>query len=343
MSIHAGQQLRLHVLCGDLAKPNFGRHNPCCACVYVCSRDDECVLAALPGKQYNQLVASLRQGGVILHSGAWVNMVLPYSALRAVNVGGTLEILKLAVRSGCAVMYMSSVGAIGVANKKDNEWQCLSAAEIARKGGGYAQSKAVAERLFFAATEQFPQHVRGAVFRPSAICGHTRTGFSNVHDLTNLLLSAIVDAGCYPLPADLYMRWIPVDFVSAAMLTIADMPQPAKPAVYHLCGRGPPLSDVLAVLEQRGHVLAPVTFKEWCSALDAKVTNKSPAYPVLDALKQMDFHDTEEQAASVGVTRTRAALQRQGVPWPAVDSGMIVRYIERLEEDGVIAKPSAAH
>ena len=56
----------------------------------------------------------------IVHNGAWVNHALPYSVLKKANVGGTLEVIRLAAEirrfrgTPSVVHYVSSVSALPV-------------------------------------------------------------------------------------------------------------------------------------------------------------------------------------------------------------------------------------
>ncbi len=75
---------RLRVLRGDLAAAQLG----------------------LTDAQHQELTGSIAH---VFHSGACVNMTLPYRALRAANVEGTVEVIRMSVRAGARLHYISSV------------------------------------------------------------------------------------------------------------------------------------------------------------------------------------------------------------------------------------------
>ncbi|KAH3705830.1 hypothetical protein Pelo_19622 [Pelomyxa schiedti] len=78
---------------------------------------------------------------------------------------------------------------------------------------GYAQSKAVAERLVLEAfrTGKVPSvHV----YRPCAISGHMVTGYGNTNDFTNLLILACIACKAAFQNPEVPIHWIPVDEVA---------------------------------------------------------------------------------------------------------------------------------
>lgn len=86
--VQLGDGVDLRVLCGDLARPALG----------------------LSQAAHTELVASVAD---VYHSGARVNMALPYSALRAANVTGTVHALRIAAMAHARFHFVSSVGALG--------------------------------------------------------------------------------------------------------------------------------------------------------------------------------------------------------------------------------------
>jgi len=163
---------------------------------------------------------------VIVHSGSRVNHALPYGALRAANVGGTRAAIALALR--CALKprlhFVSSVAALPVGKASDDEGPAsatvapLSSGQMAQRDG-YGQTKAVGERLMCDAAARFG--LLASVHRPSVVCGSTRTGYSNVHDLENHLIRAAVLVRGIVAPSSYGFGWVPVDVVAEAVAAIA--------------------------------------------------------------------------------------------------------------------------
>jgi thioester reductase-like protein len=105
-------QSRVFYLHGDLTLPHLG----------------------LDEHQYSMLVSKIRS---IYHCGAAVNFIKPYNELRAANVLGTVELIKLSYLANCRINYISTLSVL------DRNTQ-----------SGYVQSKQVAESLLEQASEK---------------------------------------------------------------------------------------------------------------------------------------------------------------------------------------------
>jgi hypothetical protein len=105
-------QFRVFYLYGDLSLPRLG----------------------LDEHQYSMLVSKIRS---IYHCGSAVNFIKSYNELRAVNVLGTIELIKLSYLANCRINYIST---LSVLDRNDQS--------------GYVQSKQVAECLLEQASEK---------------------------------------------------------------------------------------------------------------------------------------------------------------------------------------------
>src|SRR5205823_2713406 len=116
----------------------------------------------------------------IYHSGAMVNFIYPYSALKKANVDGTREVLRLACTSKAkAVHHFSAVDIFLSSRKKDYviwEQDSLYSDVVAH---GYIQSKWVGERLVAIARDR---GLNAMIYRPWTIMGHSTTGAAHVND-----------------------------------------------------------------------------------------------------------------------------------------------------------------
>ncbi|HEV7517999.1 MAG TPA: amino acid adenylation domain-containing protein, partial [Thermoanaerobaculia bacterium] len=98
--------------------------------------------------------ALARQIGAILHCGATVNFTSPYAVSKAANVGGTIEVLRLAARAGGVPVH--AVSTVGVYSVPDRAYTESTPIDDQRHSivNGYAASKWVAEKLLMAARER---------------------------------------------------------------------------------------------------------------------------------------------------------------------------------------------
>ena len=164
---------RLRVVAGDLARPRLG----------------------LPAAEFDALA---EQADSIYHCGAWVNFVRPYRALKAANVLGTQEILRLAATSRLKpVHHVSTLAVLAGAMRPD-------VAIIAENDPlppaighdtAYSQSKWVAEGLVELARSR---GVPVSVYRAGGVLADSRSGASNRDDYVTKVIQGCVQLGLAP-------------------------------------------------------------------------------------------------------------------------------------------------
>ncbi|MEI8251136.1 MAG: thioester reductase domain-containing protein [Synechococcus sp. ELA057] len=236
---------------------------------------------ALPGLGLDPTARGglLQRLGGILHNGAQLSYVAPYGQLRAANVGGTLEVLRLAAEAGVPLEFISSTSVYEAAAYRGRELDESSDLE-AWQGIhlGYSQTKWVSERLVWqAARSGLPVRL----YRPPLIAGHSRTGAWHEQDFLHRLVRGCLALGLAPeLPMELDL--VPVDYVTAAIGALAWTPlEPGRPGpdVLHLHHPHPVLwSAFLDGMIRRGAPLRPVPLPLWLEALAAAPSN--PLYPL---------------------------------------------------------------
>lgn len=336
---------RVKVLQGNVSAPRFG----------------------LTADQWNEVVGGV---GLVIHSAAKVDMLLPYSCLKAANVTAVLTATTLAISAGSRFMFVSSVGALhpegtgagtsvplaaagGAGASEGAEktstapltvagdgWRRLSGQMLERKSG-YGATKAVAEALVVAASSATGLDVQ--IVRPSAICAASGTGYANSRDATNLLLAVIVATGLAPAKSTLPMRWIPADFVASATVRLAFAPMPSSSiAAYNLLGDGPLLQSAVAVLRTQGFTITDTTVSLWRAAVPGAIPDKHPARPLLPAFLSMNLGADVAVDVDLPIQGAEAALAAIGIAWPAPVSGAaIAKQVAWLHEHGFFA-PAAA-
>ncbi|MFI6323040.1 amino acid adenylation domain-containing protein [Nonomuraea sp. NPDC050556] len=185
---------RVRVVVGDLGEPRLG----------------------LSERLWDELAERV---DVIFHNGALVNFLFPYSKLKAPNVEGTVEILRLASTTTVkAVHYVSSIDSFlntGI-RRPFLEDPPLSPAEVP---DGYPRSKYVAEQRVIAARER---GIPACVYRTGMIIGHTVSG-ATAPDYMLLQIKGMLIFGVVPAAEGL-VDAIPVDFAAQAIATIASRP-----------------------------------------------------------------------------------------------------------------------
>lgn len=184
---------RISVVCGDLSRERFG----------------------LPRRTWDRLTA---ETSAVYHSAARVDVVLPYRALRATNVGGAFEVLRFAAEGRPKILHHMSTLSVFVSTDRHTgtmrESDTLSATR--RVHGGYAQSKWAAEHLLRSAPAGAPPVV---FYRLGLLTGDTRTGLAAPNDLLSLFFRGLASLGSIPSGAGdaLAVDVTPVDYAAAAV------------------------------------------------------------------------------------------------------------------------------
>ncbi|KAK5114015.1 hypothetical protein LTR62_003138 [Meristemomyces frigidus] len=225
----------------------------------------------LPGNlERKRLGLSLEEFGdlaknvqVIVHAAATVNLVYPYAALRAANVSGTREILRLACLGGATVQYVSTNGVLPP-SPSGNGWPedaMIYVDAVPEKiHDGYGQTKWAAEQLVYEAGRR---GLPVRILRAGTISGHSASGAANAYDLLTALFVESVILGFAPDVEGWRAEMTPVDFVSKAIVHLGNQTQ-AKQLVFHLGDPDPvPTKAVFDDLAELGYPTERIGFDEW--------------------------------------------------------------------------------
>ncbi|WP_190285783.1 non-ribosomal peptide synthetase [Montanilutibacter psychrotolerans] len=157
---------------------------------------------------------------VIYHNGAWVNSLHTYETLKASNVLGTQEVLRLASSGKLKhVHYISTMSTIPpidalqeIVSTEEELFECWQGL-----ASGYAQSKWVAEKILRIGGSR---GIPFTVYRPTHISGSTRDGASNPIDTWSLFMDACLQHGCVP-DVDASLNSLPVDYMSECIVDLS--------------------------------------------------------------------------------------------------------------------------
>jgi len=178
--------------------------------------DLACARMGLPNRSWQALADRVH---AIWHNGALVNYLGDYERLRATNVGGTNEVLRLAFCGRPKVLnHISSTFVFGWSNRPVLH-------EADRNLGmelldfGYSQTKWVSEQLVFDAMRH---GLEARVFRPALITPSVRGGGYNF-DVAIRLLAFMIRHGL-TTTAQNQVSFSPADQVAANVVAIAGLP-----------------------------------------------------------------------------------------------------------------------
>lgn len=282
----------------------------------------------LPDSEWEFLTNEL---DVVIHNGAMVHWVYPYSKLRGPNVIGTINVMELCasgkpkyfnfVSSTSTVDTLHYVelsdsiadnGGPGIPESDDLEGSAKGL------GNGYGQSKWVSERLIRYAGEKLG--LRGCVVRPGYVFGDSITGAVNTDDFLIRMIKGCAQLGYIP---DIYntVNMVPVDHVARVVTATAFHP-PTKDnlAVAHVTSQ-PRIrfNQFLSSLKEYGYNVTQTDYVPWRIALEKYViadANDSALYPLLHFV--LDDLPQSTKAPELDDANTRVSL-RDDASWTGVD------------------------
>jgi thioester reductase-like protein len=279
--------------------------------------------------------ALAKEVDLVIHAAAVVNLVYPYSALKAANVGGTREVLRLACRHGAKpVHHVSTNGIFPPGTELCEEEADLDDLAEAREDG-YGQSKWVAEKLV---REAAGRGLPVSVYRPGNVSGHSESGASNPRDLIGAVIVESTRLGCAPEVEGWHMEMTPVDFVAAAILHLAS-DQAAQGGTYHLANPDPlPADEVFDRLEEQGYPLERLPYDEWLQKIDAAPPEEGFPGEVLQGASSSAEELWEENIYDD--SNARRALN-DGPTRPAINGELMETYARYFAQQGWTEAPAA--
>ncbi len=297
-------------------------------------------LLGLGLEQFQILAAKIDS---IYHSGALLNYVYPYSALKAANVLGTQEVLRLACQIKVKpVHYVSSVAVFespvyaGQVVKEQDEFNHWEGIYL-----GYSQTKWVAEKLVKIARDR---GLPVTIYRPPLISGDSKTGICNTHDFINLMAKGCLQMGSFP-DVEYMLDMSPVDYVSKAIVYLSRQKESTGKA-FHLQHPQPaPLKVLVDWIRSFGYSVEMIPYEKWQSELINNVSSvDNPLYTLRPFLlerwsdEQLTIPDLYLQARRphISCQDTLHALAGSSIACPTIDSQLFMTYTAYLIQSGFL-------
>ena len=295
---------RISILTGDLQSPRLG----------------------LDEITYRSLCENV---DAIYHNGAWVNHTYPYQALKAVNVGSTLELLKMACSGRAkAFHFVSTFSAISNAEEEGADRGRILKM-LSESNHGYAQTKWVAEQLV---REAGNRGLQTTIYRPRRISGHSITGDYNRDDFISLLLKGCAQLGKYPILSDsIRENLIPVDYVCKVLVRSSLNPRSDTRTVNLLNSHSIPWNRLFEKLKEVTSVQA-TAYAEWRETLSQSPDNA--LYPFLSVFPPVLTEPDVEKAAELErhlADQTQKILTGEPIKIPPVDENLLSVYFQKFK------------
>ncbi|KAJ5168361.1 L-2-aminoadipate reductase large subunit [Penicillium canariense] len=331
---------RLETRSGDLGKPLFG----------------------LSQSAWDDLS---KRVDVVIHNGALVHWVYPYSTLRGPNVLGTIDALKLcATGKAKQFAFVSSTSALdndhyvqeserslaaggnGVSEEDDMEGSAVGL------GTGYGQSKWASEHLVRAARAR---GLKAGIIRSGYILGDSTSGVCVTDDFLTRFWKGCVQLGSRP-QINNTINAVPSDYVVRVVIATAFHPPSNSTGVVHVTGQ-PRLrfNEFLGALESYGYPVKQIDYIPWAASLEHYVNdgqhNDKDSQHALMPLYHFVVSDlpSNSKAPELDNAFASAAL-RADAAWSGVDASagagitveLIGLYVSYLVAIGFLPTPSVA-
>ncbi|NEO98536.1 MAG: NAD-dependent epimerase/dehydratase family protein [Symploca sp. SIO2E9] len=294
-------------------------------------------------KQFHQLANKI---DVIYHNGAWVHHTSPYSTLKATNVLGTQEALRLACKFKAKPVHFISTASVfsgdgysGVRFIREQE--NIDNGQVPFTG--YTQSKWVAEKLVTAARDR---GLPVCIYRLGRISGHSKTGVFNVNDFLYRLIIGCVQLGSIP-DGELMQDIIPVDYASQAIVHISKQ-QASWSKAFHLVHPQPVSTNLFfEKLRSLGYPIQNVSYEQWYSQL-LNIAESSPEHALYPLVSLLPAPNSQTQSSDSAVVKfdcqnTLNGLKGTSIICPPIDDQLLSTYFSYLIHSGALAPLSISN
>ncbi|AKJ02788.1 nonribosomal peptide synthetase MxcG [Archangium gephyra] len=270
----------------------------------------------------------------VYHNAAVVSVVREYGSLRAVNVQGTRELLRLAAAVRPKPLHYVSTLAVAPPSNLAPEVPEDFVPSHAGLRDGYQQSKWIAERLVQQAAER---GLPVTVYRLGRVVGAPGSGTINPQDLVWRILLAGIPAGALP-QLDVSEAWTPVDYVARALVRLSLVPRPG--AVFNLTPAPEVrLGELFRQVRDYGYPTELLPVPDWCARVAA--STDGAAHKATLAFFELRA-GSSEPTFGLGPTRCERltqALAGTGISCPPADRQLLFRYLDSCVEQGLLPAP----
>lgn len=222
-------------------------------------------------------VLKVSEVDAIFHNGALVDFVRPYRLLKASNVLGTLELLRLVPNGRAKAFHFISTLSVFPSLLTPEEITVSEDSDLRLKQGDrihgdYAESKWVADRITMLALQR---GLSGAIFRPGLIYGHSKTGIGRVSDFVHIFIKGCILLGAWPV-LNTWINLTPADFVADAIVELS-LKQSSLGKAFHLTNNlRLSVEDFANHLREMGYQLRSLPYPQWRAEVSSTIESASP-------------------------------------------------------------------
>jgi amino acid adenylation domain-containing protein/thioester reductase-like protein len=305
----------------------------------------------IPIEQFEKLGLQI---DTIYHSAAQVNFAKPYSVIKASNVLGTQEVLRLACMGKIKPMhYISTIAVFGaishftgqkVVYEDDNIESCKDYVALDL---GYAQTKWVAENLVWVAKSR---GIPVSVFRTGFLMGHSKTGIAHTQDsFVPRVIKGCIQLGSYPELIDQKEELLPVDYASRAIIHLSKK-QESLGKAFHIV---PPPDENIGLIKlfeficSYGYQLKKLPYTQWKDELIANFrhSQENVLHPLLPMMSEKVYQDSltimelYQNTVDYDYQNTLNGLADSAIVCPPMDVKLFDKYFSYFVSSGFLNSP----
>jgi thioester reductase-like protein len=250
-----GWERRIRPVCGDLSATNFG----------------------VSPATWNALAADVH---TIYHNGALVNYLLDYQSMRDTNVGGTNEVVRLAMSHRPKIVnHISTTFVFGWSVKREL-FESDTNPDMERLDFGYSQSKWVSEQVVRNAMEE---GLQARIFRPALLSPSAHGGGYNF-DISIRLLAFMINHGIGTTAGN-QVSFTPADLAARNIVGISRTADSVGATFHVTRDEYSNMGDITIILEQlTGRTLQNYPLHAFVPQVIERCLSGDPLFPLLDFL-----------------------------------------------------------
>ncbi|MBU7581849.1 MAG: amino acid adenylation domain-containing protein [Nostoc sp. TH1S01] len=286
-------------------------------------------------RQKFQVLAELID--VIYHNGAWVHHTSPYSTLKAANVLGTQEVLRLASQVKVKPVHFISTQSVFSAEgdsgvKLVREQDSLDDYQV--PSSGYAQSKWVAEKLVSIARDR---GLPVSIHRIGRVSGHSKTGVFNQNDFLYRLIIGCIKLEKVP-EGNMIEDMAPVDYVSQAIVHLSRQEKSIGKA-FHFVNTQPFHSiKLIDLLRSLGYPLQQISHAQWQADL-INIAEHYPEHPLYPVIPLLSDQNNNSAVLKFDCQNTLDGLANTSIVCPPIDDDLLNVYLSYLMQKWFLEAP----
>ena len=293
---------RVHVVAGDVILPRLG----------------------LPDPAYESLA---REIDCIIHSAAHVNFIYPYEALKATNVLGLHEIIRLAFHGSIKPVHYLSTAAIWPMGAEYTFFESDSLDHGRLLNLGYDEAKWVGEKCL---TNAADRGLPVARYRPGEVGGDSKTGRCVLNHFLIAALKGFLQFGAVP-SIDTHVDVAPVDYVAKAIVYMALRGKTLGRAFHLTNPQSLHMKDGLAFLRKEGYQFDEIHFEELRRRLIMSPDfTENALFPYQAALEGME--ERSLQLPKYDCRQALRELEGSGIICPPADETLFSTYLRYLKD-----------